>query len=115
MTTLEWSQYFSHYKSKRIFPNGQGQLTPQSKVWSGRISNPSEILWLSLLPARMKNIHSKMKALEWSQDYLLIFKRSRAANSEVSNRIAKIQTHPSFYRRACYLQEFRRSIQNWLH
>ena len=25
---LEWSQYFSHYKSMGIFSNAQGQLTP---------------------------------------------------------------------------------------
>ena len=56
-----------------IFQDAQGQLTPQSKVWSGRISNPSELLWLSFFPARMKKIQSKMKALEWSQDFLLIF------------------------------------------
>ena len=73
MTALEWSQYFSHYKSMGIFSDAQGQLTPQSKVWSSRILNPSELLWWSLLPARMKKIQSKMKALEWSQDYLLIF------------------------------------------
>ena len=28
---------------------------------------------------------------------------------------AKIQTHPSFYGRAYYLQEWIRSIQNWQH
>ena len=38
---------------------------------------------MSLLSARMKKIQSKMKALEWSQHYSLIFRRSRAANSEV--------------------------------
>ena len=27
MTALEWSQYFSHYKSMGIFPDAQGQLT----------------------------------------------------------------------------------------
>ena len=32
MTALEWSQHFSHYKSMGIFPDAQGQLTPQSKV-----------------------------------------------------------------------------------
>ena len=32
MTALEWSQYFCHYKSMGIFPDAQGQLTPQSKV-----------------------------------------------------------------------------------
>ena len=50
-----------------IFQNAQGQLTPQSLVESGPISNSSEILWLSSLPASMKKIRSKMKALEWTQ------------------------------------------------
>ena len=39
MKELEWSQHFSHYKSMGIFPDTQGQLTPQSLVRSGRISN----------------------------------------------------------------------------
>ena len=69
MKVLEWSQHFSHYKSMRIFPDAQGQLTPQSKVWFGRISNPSEILWLSSLLARIKKNQSKMKELEWSQGF----------------------------------------------
>ena len=55
---------FPHYKSMGIFSDAQGQLTPQSMVESGINSNSSEILWLSLLPASMKKIHSKMKALE---------------------------------------------------
>ena len=50
-----------------IFTDAQGQLTPQSLVRSGRISNSSEMLWMSLLPASMKKIQSKMKALEWTQ------------------------------------------------
>ena len=46
----------------------------QSMVGSGRISNSSEtLLKLSLLPARMKKIKSKMKVLECSQHYTLIF------------------------------------------
>ena len=28
-----------------------------------------KLLWLSLLPSRMKKIHLKMKALEWSQHF----------------------------------------------
>ena len=32
MKALEWSQYFSHYKSMGIFPDTQGQLTPQPEV-----------------------------------------------------------------------------------
>ena len=52
-----------------IFPDAQVQLTLQSLVRSCRISNPFKILWLSLLPARMKKIQSNMKELEWSQDF----------------------------------------------
>ena len=70
---LEWSQRFSHYKSMEIAPNAQGQLTHKSFVGYCPILNPSEILWVSLLPARMKKIQSKMKELEWSQHYSLIF------------------------------------------
>ena len=47
MKELEWSQHFSHYKSMGIFPDAQGQLTPQSLVRSGRISNSSEMLRIS--------------------------------------------------------------------
>ena len=66
---LECSQDFSHYKSMGIFPDAQGQLTPQSLVESGLISNLSEILWLSSLPASVKKIRSKKKALECSQHF----------------------------------------------
>ena len=73
MKALECSQDFSHYKSMGIFPDAQGQLTLQSMVGSGQISNSSKPLWLSLLPAKMKKIRSKMKALECSQQYTSIF------------------------------------------
>ena len=55
MKELECSQDFSRYKSIGIFPDAQGQLTPQSLVDLAefRIS----------LPASMKKIRSKMKAL----------------------------------------------------
>ena len=46
------------------FPDAQGQQTLQSNVRSGQISNPSEDLWMSMLPARMKKIQLKVKA--WS-------------------------------------------------
>ena len=68
MKELECSQDFSHYKSMGIFPDAQWQLTPQSLVRSGRISNSSEMLWMFSLPASMK-IRSKMKALEWTQHF----------------------------------------------
>ena len=73
MKELECLQDFSHYKFMGIFPDAQGQLTPQSLVRSGRISNSSEMLWMSSLPASMKKIRSKMKALEWTQHYTAIF------------------------------------------
>ena len=69
MKVLERSQHFSHYKSMGIFPDAQGQLTHKSLVGSCPISNPFEILWLSLFPARIKKNKSKMKELEWSQDF----------------------------------------------
>ena len=69
MKQLECSQDFSHYKSMGIFPDAQEQLTPQSLVRSGRISNSSKMLCMSSLPASMKKIRSKMKALECSQHF----------------------------------------------
>ena len=69
INVLEWSQHFSHYKSMGIFPDAQGQLTHKSLVESCQISNPFEILWLLLLPAKIKKNKSKMKELEWSQDF----------------------------------------------
>ena len=53
---LECSQDFSLYKSMGIFPDAQGQLTPQSLVRSGQISNSFEMLWMFWLPASMKKI-----------------------------------------------------------
>ena len=41
-----------------FFPDAQGQLIPQSLV-----------LWLLLLPARIMKNQTKMKELEWSQDF----------------------------------------------
>ena len=60
MKALACSQHFSHYKSTEIFPDAQGQLSSQSQVGFGRNSKSSVILLLSLLPARMKTIRSKM-------------------------------------------------------
>ena len=70
MKEQEWSQHFSHCKSMGIFPDAQGQLTPQSIVRPSRISNSIHMLWLSLLPEKIMKIQSKMKALECSQHYI---------------------------------------------
>ena len=69
-------------------------LTPKSVVEFRRNLNSGKLLWLSLLPARMK-IQSKIKALECLQDFPhyksmgIFFKCSRAANSAVCGRIVQ--------------------------
>ena len=73
MNALECSQDFSHYKSIGIFPDAQGQLTLQPMVRSDLISNSFGTLGLSSLPTKIQKIRSKMKALEWTQDNMLIF------------------------------------------
>ena len=55
------------------FSNTQGQITPRSEVGSGRNSNSSKMLQMSLLLPRIKKIQIKMKALEWPQHEILIF------------------------------------------
>ena len=55
------------------FSKTQGQVTPQSDVASGRNSNSSEMLWLSLLLPSMKKIRLKLKAQEWPQHKIMIF------------------------------------------
>ena len=49
MKALEWSQHFSHCKSIKIFSDAQWQLTRQSMVGSGRISNSSETFLMVLV------------------------------------------------------------------
>ena len=51
------------------FSDAQRQITLESVVVSGRNLNSSKLSCMSLLPARMRMIESKMKELESSQDY----------------------------------------------
>ena len=50
------------------FSDGQGQITLELVVISGRNLNSFKLLCISALPARMRMIDSKMKELECSQD-----------------------------------------------
>ena len=87
MKVLEWSQQISNCKSMQYW---EVKLTPQSEVGSTLNSNSSKLLWLSLLPARMKKILSKMKALESSQQCYIIsqfLRCSRADNSLIGDGI----------------------------
>ena len=63
MYAPEWSK---HYKA--LFKTlKDSQLCSR---WSCLVENQNRIfkfLWLSLLPAKMRNIQSKMKVLEWSR------------------------------------------------
>ena len=69
LVQLSSRSHFAKIENKKvIFPDAQWQLTHKSLVGSCRISNPFEILWLSLLPVRINN-KSKMKELEWSKDF----------------------------------------------
>ena len=63
--------------SMRIFPDAEGQLTPQSKVGSAWNSNSSKFLWLSLLQGT--KFHSSACNYEWNLE--------RTSNSSQS-------THP---------------------
>ena len=51
------------------FLDAQGQITLESAVVSGLNLNSSKLSCMSSLPARMRMIESKMKELEWSQDF----------------------------------------------
>ena len=46
------------------FLDAQEQLSPQSVVGSGRMSNSSMIFWFSFVPARIRKTRSKLKAQE---------------------------------------------------
>ena len=46
------------------FSDAQGQITLELVVVSGRNWNSSKLSCMSLLPTRMKMIHTKMKELE---------------------------------------------------
>ena len=113
MKEIECSQDFSHYKYMGIFTDPQGQVTPQSSVQSGQISNSSEMLRISSLPASMKKIllasmkkiRSKIEALECSQHYTSIFQmcKGRKLRSPWSD-LAKFRPPPRCYRCSRYLQ-----------
>ena len=51
------------------FSDGQGQITLVLVSASGRNFNSFKLSCMSSLPARMRMIDSKIKELEWSQDF----------------------------------------------
>ena len=95
MKELEWSQHFSHYKSMGIFPDAQGQVTQQSVFQFGRISNSSVMFWLSLLPASMKKILSKMKVQVCSQDFPVSCHGNQSSNPIWPKTECSLSPHPN--------------------
>ena len=92
-----------------FFSNAQGQLTPKSAVECWCNSNSSKLLWLSSLPARMKKIRSKMKALECKQDfphfnYMGIFSNTQGQLTPRSV-VESCRISPRYYGCPPYLQE----------
>ena len=92
--------------------DAQGQLTPKSVMESCRNSNPSKLLWLTLLSARMKKIHLKTMALEWSQRFspyksMGIFFQLLKGSQLISRSsdTAQFRIHPRFYGCPRYLQD----------
>ena len=64
MKALECSQHYT-----AILSGAQGQITLELVVVSGRNLNSFKLSCMSLLPARMRMIESKMKEQEYSQDF----------------------------------------------
>ena len=91
------------------FSDAQGQLTPKSVMKSCRNLNSYELLWLVLLPTRIKKIHLKMKVLKWSQHFshyksMGIFSDAQGQLGPWSDP-AEFHSHSKFYSCPRYLEE----------
>ena len=113
-------RYISNYTLRNHLKSSQmgNDRSPwsQHNVWRhhNRIllrSNPSEILWMSLLTARMKKIHWKMRVLDRSQGFshyksMGIFPDAQGQLIiSLSSDTAQFRTHPRFYGCPSYRQE----------
>ena len=92
------------------FSDAQGQLTPKPEMESCRNSNSSKLLWLILLPARMKKIRLKLKSLEWSHYFshyksMVIFPDAQGQlTHKPLVRPAEFQNNSSCYGCPCYMK-----------
>ena len=76
LVTCKYEEYPIKNEGARVdttlysnFSDAQGQITLVLVSVSGRNLNSSKLSCMSLLPARMRMIESKMKELECSQDF----------------------------------------------
>ena len=74
LVTCKYEKDLIKYEGARVdttlysnFSDAQGQIT--LVLVSGRNLNSSKLSCMSSLPAKMRMIDSKMKELEWSQDF----------------------------------------------
>ena len=83
-TKKRWKHHFPHHKTMGVFLDIQVQITPYYVVLSGRNSNFSYILCMSLIPTNLKWIGLIQSEKKWKHGF---FRRLRAANSVVRCRI----------------------------
>ena len=97
MKALYPGQHLPHYKSIGKIFDHQGQVTPKWIVWSCRNSNSSDILWLPLLPASIRNVRSKMKSLSIGQHFHHYkYMWANIRHSRTSNTKINILSWPKF-------------------
>ena len=89
------------------FSDAQGQITLVLVSVSGLNLNSSKLSCMSLLPARMRMIDSKMKELEWSQEIshyksMGIFQIAQLCSPW--SDLAEFRTRPRSYGCSRYLQ-----------
>ena len=91
------------------FSDAQGQITLVLVSVSVRNLNSSKLSCMSLLPARMRMIDSKMKELEWSQDFshyksMGIFQIAQGQLRSPWSDLAEFRTRSRSYGCSRYLQ-----------
>ena len=82
----------------------QGQITLVLVSVSGRNLNSSKLSCMSSLPARMRMIDSKMKELEWSQDFSHYKSMGIFHIAQGQLILAEFRTRPRSYGCSRYLQ-----------
>ena len=80
----KWRHHFLHYESVGKKVRAQWQIPPKWIIRSGPNSNSFELLCLSLLPASLTKIQSKVTEKSWRHNF---FHRSRARNSKMTDQI----------------------------
>ena len=110
--TEKWQHSFSHYKAMGIFSDAQGQLTPKTVVGSDRISNSSELLCMSSLPASMKRIAWKTVEKKWQNRFYHY--NPICCHGNQGSDLAEFRTHLSSHVWHQYLQVWKGSNQEQL-